>query len=105
MTLEHYPAMTEAALAAIAAEAEQRWPIVSGTIIHRIGRLQAGARIVLVAVASRHRPAALDACAFLLDWLKTSAPFWKLEEFGAGARRRVGALGAKAAPGQQWAPH
>src|SRR3546814_2746066 len=77
MTLEHYPAMTEAALAAIAAEAERRWPIVSGTIIHRIGRLQAGGRIVLVAVASRQRQAALDACAVLIDWPTDRAPCWR----------------------------
>lgn len=89
MTLEHYPAMTETALAEIAAEAERRWPIIAGTIIHRVGRLEAGARIVLVAVSSSHRHAALEACAFLIDWLKTSAPFWKLEEFADGRRQWV----------------
>lgn len=86
MTLEHYPAMTEAALSEIAAEAERRWPIIQGMVIHRVGRLEPGDRIVLVAVASRHRQAALEACAFLIDWLKTKAPFWKREEFTDGAR-------------------
>src|SRR3546814_4527243 len=91
MTLEHYPAMTEKALAGIAAEAERRWPIIDGTIIHRVGRLEPGARIVLVAVSSSHRAAALEACAFLIDWLKTKAPFWKLEELADGGRRWVDA--------------
>ena len=102
MTLEHYPAMTEAALQAIAAEAERRWPIIAGTVIHRVGRLEAGARIVLVAVASRHRQAALEACAFLIDWLKTKAPFWKLEEFADGTRRWVDARAEDDAAAKRW---
>ncbi len=85
MTLEHYPGMTEKRLAEIEAEARRRWPIADCLIIHRYGRLLPGARIVLVAVAARHRQAALSACAFLIDWLKTSAPFWKLEETASGA--------------------
>ena len=102
MTLEHYPAMTEAALQAIAAEAERRWPIIAGTVIHRVGRLEAGARIVLVAVASRHRQAALEACAFLIDWLKTKAPFWKLEEFADGTRRWVDARAEDDTAAEKW---
>ena len=85
MTLEHYPGMTEKRLAGIAAEAKGRWPLEGVLIIHRFGRLEPGDRIVLVAATSAHRQAALDACAFLIDWLKTKAPFWKLEEGAAGA--------------------
>ncbi|WGF87047.1 molybdenum cofactor biosynthesis protein MoaE [Marinivivus vitaminiproducens] len=80
LTLEHYPGMTERQLEAIAAEAERRWPLQACLIVHRIGRMLPGEPIVLVATASAHRAAALDACAFLMDWLKTQAPFWKLEE-------------------------
>jgi molybdopterin synthase catalytic subunit len=85
MTLEHYPGMTEKKLAEIEAEARQRWPLAASLIIHRYGRLEPGERIVLVATASAHRQAALEACAFLIDWLKTQAPFWKLEETPEGA--------------------
>ena len=84
LTLEHYPGMTERALANIAAQAEQRWPLLGCTIIHRIGRLTPGDPIVLVLAASPHRQAALDATAFLIDWLKTEAPFWKQEQFATG---------------------
>ncbi len=86
MTLEHYPGMTERALAEIEAEARRRWPLEACLIIHRYGRLEPGERIVLVATASAHRQAALEACAYLIDWLKTKAPFWKLEETAAGAK-------------------
>lgn len=87
MTLEHYPGMTEKMLAEIDAEAHARWPLEASLIVHRYGRLEPGDRIVLVATASPHRQAAFDACAFLIDWLKTKAPFWKLEESEqAGAR-------------------
>src|SRR5512134_2495447 len=85
MTLEHYPGMTEKRLAEIEAEARSRWPLESVLIIHRYGRLEPGDRIVLVATTSAHRQAALESCAFLIDWLKTKAPFWKLEEGAAGA--------------------
>lgn len=85
MTLEHYPGMTEKRLEEIAAEAKARWPLESVLVIHRYGRLEPGDRIVLVAATSAHRQAALDACAFLIDWLKTKAPFWKLEEGDHGA--------------------
>jgi molybdopterin synthase catalytic subunit len=80
MTLEHYPGMTEKMLARIEAEARERWPLEASLVIHRYGRLEPGERIVLVATASAHRQAALEACQFLIDWLKTKAPFWKLEE-------------------------
>ena len=86
MTLEHYPAMTEKRLAEIEAEAMKRWPLQASLVIHRYGRLTPGERIVLVATASSHRQAALESCQFLIDWLKTEAPFWKLEEAMAGDR-------------------
>ena len=85
MTLEHYPGMTEKRLAEIEAEARARWPLESVLIIHRYGKLEPGDRIVLVATTSAHRQAALEACAFLIDWLKTKAPFWKLEQGAKGA--------------------
>jgi molybdopterin synthase catalytic subunit len=84
MTLEHYPAMTERALAVIAGKAEQRWSLLGCTIIHRVGRLLPGENIVLVLAAAPHRQAALDAAGFLIDYLKTQAPFWKMEEFAGG---------------------
>jgi len=86
MTLEHYPAMTEKQLAEIEAEACRRWELTASLIVHRYGRLEPGDRIVLVVTAASHRRAALDACAFLIDWLKTRAPFWKREETDAGGR-------------------
>ena len=85
MTLEHYPGMTEKKLAEIEAEAQARWPLQASLIVHRYGRMLPGEPIVLVATASQHRSAALEACAFLIDWLKTQAPFWKLEETPADA--------------------
>ena len=85
MTLEHYPGMTEKRLAEIEAEARARWPLESVLIIHRYGKLEPGDRIVLVATTSAHRQAALESCAFLIDWLKTKAPFWKLEQGARGA--------------------
>ena len=86
LTLEHYPGMTEKKLAEIEAEARRRWPLDAVLIIHRYGRLEPGDRIVLVATASPHREAALAACHFLIDWLKTDAPFWKREETPEGER-------------------
>lgn len=82
MELEHYPGMTEKALAAIEVEARGRWPLQAVTIIHRVGRLATGDQIVFVGVASAHRQAAFEAAAFLMDYLKTRAPFWK-KELGA----------------------
>lgn len=86
MTLEHYPGMTEKELARIEAEALARWPISASLIVHRYGRLVPGDNIVLVVTASRHRRAAFEACEFLVDWLKTKAPFWKNEEAADGKR-------------------
>ncbi len=85
MTLEHYSGMTERLLAEIDEEARRRWPLEGSLIIHRYGRLEPGDQIVLVLTASAHRQAALESCAFLIDWLKTQAPFWKLEETPDGA--------------------
>ena len=84
MTLEHYPGMTEKALAAIEQEANQRWKLDASLIVHRYGRMEPGEDIVLVITCSAHREAAFEACQFLMDWLKTKAPFWKLEEDGTG---------------------
>jgi len=84
MTLEHYPGMTEKALAGIVAEACSRWQLRRVRVIHRVGRLQPGARIVFVGVASAHRGEAFAACEFIMDYLKTRAPFWKKEETPAG---------------------
>ncbi|MGF1608256.1 MAG: molybdenum cofactor biosynthesis protein MoaE [Kiloniellales bacterium] len=86
MTLEHYPGMTEKMLERVEAEARNRWPLEASLIIHRTGRLEPGDRIVLVATASAHRTAALESCQFLIDWLKTKAPFWKQEETLEGAQ-------------------
>jgi molybdopterin synthase catalytic subunit len=86
MTLEHYPGMTEQKLAEIEAEARARWALQASLIIHRYGRMLPGEPIVLVATAAPHRAAALEACAFLIDWLKTKAPFWKLEETAEASR-------------------
>jgi molybdopterin synthase catalytic subunit len=82
MTLEHYPGMTESELERIEAEARTRWPVEDVTIIHRVGRLEAGDQIVLVGAAAPHRQAAFDAAQFIMDFLKTDAPFWKAEERG-----------------------
>ena len=86
MTLEHYPAMTARELERIEAEAQTRWALEETLIIHRVGRLEPGEQIVLVITASAHRQAAFDACEFLMDWLKTKAPFWKREETPEGER-------------------
>ncbi|WP_291991393.1 molybdopterin synthase catalytic subunit MoaE [Candidatus Accumulibacter sp. ACC007] len=86
MTLEHYPGMTEQALAEIVAEARRRWAIIDALVIHRVGRLVPSDQIVLVAVAGAHRGEAFAACEFIMDYLKTRAPFWKREVTPAGAR-------------------
>ena len=88
LTLEHYPHMTEAEITRLVEEAGRRWPLTGITVIHRVGSLKPGDRIVLVAVASRHRHAAFQACEFLMDYLKTHAPFWK-EEARSGERHWV----------------
>ncbi len=84
LTLEHYPGMTEAALGEIVEQAESRWPLQGVTVIHRIGRLAPADPIVLVVVASAHRRAAFEACDFIMDYLKTRAPFWKKEHTASG---------------------
>ncbi|GLK87828.1 molybdopterin synthase catalytic subunit MoaE [Pseudomonas turukhanskensis] len=86
MFLEHFPGMTEKALGKIADEARQRWPLLKVQVIHRIGRLEPGEPIVFVATTSAHRQAAFDACAFIMDYLKTRAPFWKQEDTPEGPR-------------------
>ncbi len=86
MELEHYPGMTERALEEITAEAQARWPLQGVRVIHRYGRLEPGDRIVLVLTASRHRQAAFEAAEFLMDYLKTRAPFWKKEDHAGSAR-------------------
>lgn len=84
LSLEHYPGMTESALEEIIAEAESRWELQGVRVIHRIGRLTPGDPIVLVVVASAHRRAAFEACDFIMDYLKTRAPFWKKEHTASG---------------------
>ena len=86
LTLEHYPGMTESALETILAEARGRWDIVDALIVHRVGTLSPGDQIVLVVVASSHRGDAFAACEFVMDYLKTRAPFWKKEQTPQGAR-------------------
>jgi len=103
LTLEHYPGMTERKLAEIEAEAHRRWPLDAALVIHRYGRLEPGDRIVLVAAASPHREAALAACHFLVDWLKTEAPFWKSETTPAG-ERWVEARAEDDAARERWTP-
>jgi len=103
LTLEHYPAMTLAQLQAIALEAAARWPGVIGRIIHRHGRLLPGAPIVLVTTAAPHRADAFAAASFLMDWLKTKAPFWKREEWADGTTRWVEAKSSDDAAADRWA--
>ncbi|MGH6613633.1 molybdenum cofactor biosynthesis protein MoaE [Sphingomonas sp.] len=86
LELEHYPGATDAALLALAERAAQRWSLLAVTVIHRVGVMYPGERIVFVGVAATHRAPALEACAFLIDRLKTDAPFWKRESRGADSR-------------------
>ncbi|MCM2319734.1 MAG: molybdopterin synthase catalytic subunit MoaE [Pseudomonas sp.] len=86
LTLEHYPGMTEKALTGIVEQASARWPLLGVDIVHRVGHLQPGEPIVFVGTASSHRQAAFDACNFIMDYLKTRAPFWKREDTPEGAR-------------------
>ncbi len=101
MTLEHYPGMTEKKLEEIEAEANRRWPLEGSLIVHRYGKLAPGEAIVLVATASAHRQAAFESCQFLMDWLKTQAPFWKQEEMGTD-KRWVEACDTDNAAAQNW---
>lgn len=102
LLLEQYPGMTEASLHRIASQAVERWPLAGLTLIHRHGPLAVGERIVFVGTASRHRAAALEACAFLIDWLKTGAPFWKRETFADGTSRWVEARATDDAAAARW---
>ena len=86
MTLEHYPGMTEKALGEIADKAAERWELLGVRVIHRVGYLKPGEQIVLVVVSSPHRGNAFAACEFIMDYLKTQAPFWKKESTSAGSR-------------------
>ena len=103
MTLEHYPGMTEKALAALVDEARARWTLLDVSVIHRVGRLLPGDPIVLVAVAGQHRGEAFAACEFIMDTLKTQAPFWKKEETPQG-ERWVEARASDDASAARWAP-
>ena len=86
MTLEHYPGMTEKALEDICVQAQERWDLIDTLVVHRVGPLNPGDRIVLVGVASAHRGEAFAACEFIMDYLKTRAPFWKKEQTADGGR-------------------
>ena len=103
MTLEHYPGMTERQLSAIEEQARARWSLDACLIVHRYGRLEAGQRIVLVITVSAHRHAAFEAAEFLVDWLKTKAPFWKLEDTGTTGGRWVEARAEDDAAAERWA--
>ena len=102
MELEHYPAMTVRALEQIAAEAGRRWSLLGCTVIHRIGELRPGDNIVLVLAAAPHRQSALDATSFLIDWLKTRAPFWKKERFANGEESWVDARAEDDTAAARW---
>lgn len=86
LTLEHYPGMTESSIEAIIDQAESRWPLYSVRVLHRVGPMLPADQIVFVGVSSAHREAALEACAFIMDYLKTQAPFWKKESTPEGHR-------------------
>jgi len=101
MTLEHYPGMTESALEDICAQAHARWELIDTVVIHRVGPLVPGDRIVLVGVASAHRGEAFEACEFIMDYLKTRAPFWKKEDTSGGGRW-VDARESDDAAAQRW---
>lgn len=101
LELEHYPGATEASLGRLAEQARDRWNLLAALIVHRVGPMRPGERIVLVAVAAAHRAAALDACAYLIDTLKTDAPFWK-RETRAGERRWVEARGSDDDAAARW---
>ena len=104
MTLEHYPGMTEGELERIEAEARRRWPLAASLIIHRYGRLLPGDNIVLVITASSHRQAAFEAAEFLMDYLKTNAPFWKKEKRAGGESAWVEANSGDDEAATRWTP-
>jgi molybdopterin synthase catalytic subunit len=100
--LDHYPAMTQAQVERICADAMARWPLLGIRIVHRVGTLLPGDRIVFVGTASAHRTAALESCAFLIDWLKSHAPFWKKERFEDGRETWVEAKVEDDAKAAEW---
>jgi molybdopterin synthase catalytic subunit len=102
MTLEHYPGMTQAELERVEAEARARWPLQASLVVHRVGELRPGANIVLVVTASAHRQAAFEAAEFLMDYLKTRAPFWKKEAFADGETQWVDARETDTAATRRW---
>ena len=102
MTLEHYPGMTEEELARVEAEAHARFPLQASLIVHRVGALKPGDNIVLVIAASRHRGAAFQAAEFLMDYLKTRAPFWKKERDATGSGQWVDARESDDAAEARW---
>lgn len=102
LALEHYPGMTEKTIAAIIADAQQRWPLLGVKVIHRVGELRCSDQIVFVGVSSRHRGAAFSACEFIMDFLKTQAPFWKKERTASGEERWVDARAADSAALKRW---
>jgi molybdopterin synthase catalytic subunit len=102
LTLDHYPGMTEAALKTLCDQANVRWSLVGVTIIHRVGPLAPGDRIVFVGTSSAHRAAALEACSFLIDRLKTDAPFWKKEDFEDGREHWVDSRSSDGDSAARW---
>jgi molybdopterin synthase catalytic subunit len=102
LTLDHYPAMTERVLRGLAEDAVARWNLLGVTIIHRVGTMSPGQRIVFVGTCAAHRGAALESCAFLIDALKTRAPFWKREGFPGGQSRWVEAKDADDRAAARW---
>ena len=102
LTLEHYPGMTEKALEAIRHRAAERWDLHGLTILHRVGRMEPGEKIVAVIACARHRQNAFDACAYAMDYLKTEAPFWKLEDNGQGQADWVDARESDHAARDRW---
>lgn len=102
MELEHWPGVTERAIAAVVETARARFPLTGCRVIHRHGMMRPGDPIVMVLAASAHRAAALEATSFLMDWLKTKAPFWKREEFADGSHRWVAAKAEDEAATARW---
>lgn len=102
LTLEHYPGMTEKALTRIAEQAQQRWSLQAVTVVHRVGEMHVGEGIVLVLTASRHRQDAFDACQYIMDILKTEAPFWKKELLPDGSHRWVDSRDSDSKAAERW---
>jgi molybdopterin synthase catalytic subunit len=104
LTLEHYPGMTEKSIETILEEAGRRWPLTAAAAVHRVGQLHPGDPIVWVGAASAHRRAAFDACEFIMDYLKTRAPFWKKEVAPGGGERWVDARESDTSSAERWQP-